>query len=727
MVTASIIVSVAIVALCIILGYTAAVPALALIAVIGTALLAVNVSNRQMTRNLQKATEKSQKATEELSIRIDRNAGAIEELKRSSIETDLVLHTIDNRARKINPTITDIAGSVGRMAPIVREIRSASNKQDQSAAPTVITPPANVTTKRIPAAKNFTFAEAEAANASPSFPDIHVAVIADEFTAQAFAYEWDTTSPTPDSWRQDFEQRKPDFLFVESAWEANNKSWLYHFVGPTAPRPAVIEITTYCRENGIPTVFWNKEDPPHFEDFLRTASLFDYVYTTDGNLIESYRVRLGHDRVAVLPFAAQPKMHNPARIGRVPRDRNVVFGGMYFHHKYPERREQLSILLPAATRLGLDIYSRQAGGDPNYQFPAPYSANVRGSLPYRQMLTAYHAYKVVLNVNSVVDSPTMCARRIFEATAAGAAVVTTNTPAIEEFFPGGLLTTVSDEEDAFDKMRSLTRSDEYRDRLVHRAQRQVWETATYRHRAEQIAADLGLHTNRPPQASTVVIASNRPEHIDIAFSNVARQNIANKQLVFLSHGFEIPRHLQAKLSDEHELDDVTFLHADSSESLGSNLNRLFEAADGDTVFRMDDDDYYGPNYARDLQHALNFSGSQVVGKAESYIYFEDSNSTVLTYIGHSHRHTDFIRGATFCGPRDTFSQFKFPDARNGEDSSFLSQVKQAGGTIYSSDRFNFLVRRRSAKKTHTWSVSDAKLFSSGEMRFVGDDPSQVDV
>lgn len=635
------------------------------------------------------------------------------------------LERIDNRARKSHSKISDIAGSVGRMAPIVREIRAAhSRTAPTSGALLNQTRPLNET---VPEARPSQFPITKPTAAKPTFPTVYAAVIADEFTAQAFAYEWETCNPTPDDWLASFEARRPDFLFVESAWEGNNRSWLYHFTGQSAPRPAVRSITDYCRENGIPTVFWNKEDPPHFEDFIDTAALFDYVYTTDGTLIQEYKNRLGHDRVGILPFAAQPRMHNPARVEDVLRNREIVFGGMYFRHKYPERREQLDVLLPAADKLGLDIYSRQAGGDLNYQFPEPYSRNVRGSLPYPQMLTAYHAYKVVLNVNSVTSSPTMCARRIFEATACGAAVVTQPTAAIETFFPHGLLTTVTDTEDAHAKMRALLRSDEYRDRLVHRAQRHVWETATYTHRATTLLTDLDMAPCEARQSPSFVITSNRPGNIDIAFQNVARQNVSDKQLVFLAHGFEVSRSDQDRLREQYDLPGAVFLDAPERDSLGANLNRLFATADGDVILRMDDDDYYGANYARDLIHALNFSGSQVVGKAESYIYFEESDATVLTYIGHSHRHTNFIRGATFCGWRETFEAFKFPEARTGEDSAFLSQVEKAGGSIYSADRFNFLVKRRAAKETHTWTVNDAKLFSSGEMRFVGDDPSQVDV
>ena len=57
-----------------------------------------------------------------------------------------------------------------------------------------------------------------------------------------------------------------------------------------------------------------------------------------------------------------------------------------------------------------------------------------GSLNYAQMLTAYRAYKVFLNVNSVVESPSMCARRIFEISASGTPVVSAPSAAIGQFF-----------------------------------------------------------------------------------------------------------------------------------------------------------------------------------------------------------------------------------------------------------------------------------------------------
>lgn len=564
---------------------------------------------------------------------------------------------------------------------------------------------------------------------APRTPGLRVGVILDDFSRLAFEFEWDQVLLKPSSWREVLESEPIDLLFVESAWAGNGGAWRYHLTGPSAPRPAFVELVEWCREQGIPTVFWNKEDPAHFEDFLDSAQLFDQVFTTDSNMVAAYRERLGHDRVDTLSFAAQPAIHNPIRgHGRGP-ERDVAFAGMFFAHKYPERRQQMEFLLGAAQRAsdrmehGLEIFSRQLGGDENYQFPEPFASRVVGSLSYPQMLTAYREYKVFLNVNSVVDSSTMCARRIFEISASGTPVVSTPSAAIAEFFPRDEVFVVSEPDEAENTVRALVRSPELRDRAVHRAQRRIWSEHTYAHRAAQVLEAVGRHDDvsallRRPSV-TAIVSTNRPHQLDHVLRSVGSQQGITPQLALLAHGFEPDWADVERRAKEAGVEDFVRLEADSALTLGECLNQLVEAADGDFVAKMDDDDLYGPHYLSDQLHALDFSGADVVGKQAHYMHLGGSGATILRFAERESRFTDFVMGPTIVARRQAVLENPFSAVNRGEDSQLLRDLSDARCSVYSADRFNFVQVRQTDAGAHTWTVSEAEVLASGTVQFFG--------
>lgn len=571
----------------------------------------------------------------------------------------------------------------------------------------------------------YTFDPITMPDGNPARSDLIVASILDPFSEVAFSLEWSNVALDPERWREQLDAARPHLLFVESAWEGNSGAWKYHLVGQSAPRPAVVDLITYCQDQGIPTVFWSKEDPPHFDEFLDTAKLFDYIFTTDAECVERYREACGHERIYTLPFAAHPRIHNPARPGKVDRERQIAFGGMYFRHKFPERREQMDYLLPAASEFDLDIYSRQLGGDSNYQFPEPYNEYVRGALAYPEMLTAYHAYKVFLNVNSVVTSPSMCARRIFEITACGGAVVSPENEAINHFFQPDELSTVTDLETTRTALKALLRSPHHRDKMVHRAQRAIWEKHTYTHRVNTVLDALGFRTSQMHQAVSIMVSTIRPENLDLILENVERQDIDEIQLCLMCHGFDIDEDNFRARAAEHGITDLKILRADRDVSLGECLNQLVAASDGKILTKMDDDDYYGQNYLKDLVHALKFSGAELVGKGATYFHFERDQSVVISYKTFEHRYCNFIRGATLTGGRDVFEANPFESRSVSEDSHFLQSVMQSGGQLYASDRFNYFVRRVADKSQHTWKIDDERLFASGELVMYGNPVAHV--
>ncbi|NKX55363.1 glycosyltransferase [Arthrobacter mobilis] len=577
------------------------------------------------------------------------------------------------------------------------------------------------------------FEPAQLAAAVPANLTVHAGVIMDEFSLAGFEWEWRCTPLAPGTTAGDMEALGLDLVLIESAWAANGGAWRYKLLGSSGPAPQIRELIDAVRSLGIPVVFWNKEDPPHYEDFLPLARLCDYVFTSDQNMLPRYRSDLGHDQVGCLPFAAQPKIHNPVRPRHGWQERDVAFAGMYFAHKYPERREQMDIILPAAADAcsgqdySFEIFSRQLGRQDEYQFPAPLDKYVAGSLDYAQMLTAYKAYKVFLNVNSVVDSSTMCSRRVFEMTAAGATVVSTPSPAMLHFFPEGELPLVDSRQEAANVIRTLLNNPDYAQRLVHLAQRRIWAGHTYRHRAEQI-----LRAVRPQLAATedrplvsVLASSIRPDQLDHVIEGVASQRGVDVQLVYGAHGFAVDLDQFHRKCREAGIADASALEFPAEMTLGECLNALAEKASGEFAAKWDDDDLYGPWYLFDQLQALDYSGAAVVGKMAHYMHFQAPAVTVLRNSHLEHRYSHFVAGPTLFARLETFREHPFPAVNRGEDTTFLRTVLESGRKIYAADRFNYCQVRSADHTQHTWQVSAGELLASSSIKFFGNPVEQV--
>lgn len=576
-------------------------------------------------------------------------------------------------------------------------------------------------------------------NRSRSRSAVRVAVILDEFSHAAWGPEWDVEPLTPATWEQQLAENKFDLLFVESAWNGNDGAWQYHLTGPTAPRPALVAMVQAFAAAGVPTVFWNKEDPPHYADFLETARLFDAVLTSDARKVPEYHHDLGHKRVGVLPFAAQPELHNPVR-ARSAAPAGVAFAGMYFAHKYPQRREQLQLLLDgaleAARRGGepLSIFSRQHGGQPEYQFPEPFDRQVRGALPYQQMVAAYQEFSVFLNANSVTDSPSMCARRIFEISGCGTPVLSAPSAALRNFFESDEVHEVQTKEEATQVLRTLARSPEQRDRSVHLAQRRLWLEHSYAHRAASVLDIAGLDSlpsaapNKFSMAAarqvSVIAATNRPQQLDHVLSTVAAQRDVSVQLILVTHGFTPDPEVLDLYRGDARIEALVHAFAPDTMSLGECLNQGLQRADCDFIAKIDDDDVYGANYLADSVHALRYSGADLVGKQAHYMYLEGSNRTLLRMPDREHRFTDLVMGPTMLGTRELWKELEFADLRRGEDTDFQRRASAAGARIYSADRFNFM-QMRSAVQGHTWQAGERELAATGEVRYFGRNDDHV--
>lgn len=564
--------------------------------------------------------------------------------------------------------------------------------------------------------------------------DVTVGVIADEFTTLALQYEWRAVPLTPGQWREQVKDTPIDLLFVESAWHGNADAWRYQVIGPRGPSAHLQELVASLRSAGVPTVFWNKEDPAHYDEAIDTARLFNWVFTTDETLLDRYRHDLGHDHVAVLPFAAQPTIHNPVRLldddGRPVPLRDIAFAGMYFAHKYPDRRAQMDILLGAAVDAGprmptgLDIFSRYLGADLTYQFPAPFDAYVRGSLSYLQMLSAYRGYKTFLNVNSVVSSPSMFARRILEITACGTPVVTTPSAATDAFLPPGTLAVVESRKQAEQAQRALVASPALRDRMTYLSQREIWSHHTYSHRVDAVLTAIGMEQRTRRQLTIATLVSTiRPQRLPHILATLAAQKQVTQQPIVITHGFAPDPALTAHARDLGL--SIDWIEAPASTTLGDNYNLMLDHVDADYIAKMDDDDLYSDHYLFEALAAADYAHAEVVGKHAHYMHLAAEDLTVLRFPDWEHRYSAFVSGPTIVARTDLARQVRFPSTTRGEDTGFLRRCTEAGARIYSASRFGF-VQQRSTDPTHTWDVSSTEILATAAISHWGP-PNQTEM
>ncbi|AGS35383.1 hypothetical protein B841_09555 [Corynebacterium maris DSM 45190] len=310
--------------------------------------------------------------------------------------------------------------------------------------------------------------------------DVRVGLIADEFTTATITQKFTATPVGRRTWREQIAAERIDLLFVESAWHGNDDDW-HRGVGHYSDEESsdLRALVEECRNCGIPTVFWNKEDPVHFKRFAPNAAWFDHVFTTDAAKIPDYLATVGHNNLTVsaLPFWAEPKIHNPLGTSR-KFSSSVAYAGTYYGERYAERSQRLLDLLTVAEPYGLDLYDRQAH-DPDslYRFPDEFQQYVRGSLPYDEVIDAYKSHLTNINVNSVTESPTMYSRRVIEIAASGGVVLSSEGRGIEETL-GSAIATTADPKVAWAWLSDWAQHPEERVREIWLQMRTVYRSHT---------------------------------------------------------------------------------------------------------------------------------------------------------------------------------------------------------------------------------------------------------
>lgn len=525
--------------------------------------------------------------------------------------------------------------------------------------------------------------------------NLKVACILDDFSKQCFEKEVDLIEIDPDTWESILTRQNPDLLLVESAWHGNEKAWQYR-IGKYSgySNDELINLVNWCKKRNIPTVFWNKEDPFHFDKFIDSAKHFDYIYTTDSSMLPKYKSKVKHCNVFPMSFAAQPDKHNPIKIYK-ERLNKVCFAGTYYANRHEERRRDMDVLLDVSDKVGLDIYDRNLyRTEPEFEYPDKFKKNIVGNLPYNRIEFAYKRYKYLMNVNSVKNSNTMFSRRVFEGMACGTPIISNSSKGIDNLF--GMLVLSSDDSDRLLKeVDFLQKNPREYDRKSLLGIREIYDHHTYKHRLESICKDTNIPLIKKENSITLFSFAKSYEECNEIIKIFKTQSYKNKRLhIYISQfeGFE------EAINNLNSKEISIFL-----ESYLVSYDDRQPLFFSDYLGYIDCRDIYGQNYIKDLMHAAEYSKADVIGKKNHFI-FDKNNNEIVEFLENRSDEYTFV---SELGNKAFI--FKNSVNINAPISSFLEQflnesikietgLFKVGAKIFSGDKYNYIKNGELADK-----------------------------
>ncbi|MEH7502249.1 glycosyltransferase [Neobacillus drentensis] len=198
---------------------------------------------------------------------------------------------------------------------------------------------------------------------------------------------------------------------------------------------------------------------------------------------------------------------------------------------------------------------------------------------------------------------------------------------------------------------------------------------------------------------SVVVCTNRQGFVPKIIENFQRQTLIEKELIIIVN------------STVMEVDGVGYpiLQFPEEVSLGACLNKGVCLAKYDFVTKMDDDDYYGPDYLKEVYEALVQTKADVVGKSSFYIYFKKNNDLCLYNPNRESRwivnngpykSPYFLSGATLAFKKIIFDQVSFPEVNVGEDSGFQRLCYEGGLKMFSISKDHYAYLRYNDPQHH---------------------------
>ena len=290
--------------------------------------------------------------------------------------------------------------------------------------------------------------------------NMRIAIVSDDFLYHTYKDAADFVFVRPNSYASDIKDVDA-FLYI-AGWKGLEKEWEGMALPNSENRNTLYKVIDACKSKGLPTFFYSIEDPPNYDRFLGIAQKCDYVFTTAAEMAPKYRSDCGHDRVGVLRFGINPLFHNPVGMRSCPKQSDVLFSGSWME-KYPHRCADLCTIFDGIldSKYGLKVINRNFYlPQPEYRFPSKYNPFISPAVDHNTLQRVHKLYNWAVNINSVKESPTMFANRVYELQASGNLIISNYSVGVNSLLP--CVFTVQNSQEVVRILNSMSDEEIYR-------------------------------------------------------------------------------------------------------------------------------------------------------------------------------------------------------------------------------------------------------------------------
>ena len=534
---------------------------------------------------------------------------------------------------------------------------------------------------------------------------------------------WHTTCHelTPSNWDAVIRLMRPDYMLVESCLYDSRRSWNLAAFDAESYAQKMKALADAARKANVPSIFWYTLDVSMVDIFAEGMRAFDFVACADEVALERLK-QLGISARSLL-WAFSPEQFNPLTNFKltVPPP-FLLFDGATRMMRFGHIQNVLNAIHDLDLTIvdsGMLTSTYNIERCPNKDLASKIKGNI-------SQTCIQEIYKQATAYLSIPDFPGRMTPayvwRSLEAAACRVPVLHCDKEASSSFLSEFSEICASPEQvrELYHSLKTVPLEQE---RRGHMAWRTVHSRHTFAHRIDTLHQWLGIEKKavETPRA-TIVTPSMRLENQKHALAQYRAQTWPNKDFFFVLNGDDVSQ-ADVLLQEAQRDPDVHVAHVPREFSTGMVMNAGLNMADGDYVFKMDDDDMYGENYVADRMIYFREFDIKVMGTARSFFAFKGEDiaysfdkmklrqDKIVNSLGNVEYSLSSFSGATVAMQREYGRLVGYQEqAYAYADVSFLYKgiFFTPGCASLNMDILNFCVQRGNAAE-HTWTISKKEL------------------